>query len=99
MSDEHTKRVEYEAIASEKEKQLQYVSQDLHQYKNLLAKEKTCTEKLRGDINMLQVLFLSHTSKVSSLLLIIRQRLLQLKHNWMLPGSHCESASLKQRVK
>lgn len=55
MSDEHTKRVEYEAIASEKDKQLQYVSQDLHQCKNFLAKEKTCTEKLRGDINTLQV--------------------------------------------
>ena len=56
MSEEHTKRVEYEAIASEKEKQLQYVSQDLHQCKNFLAREKTCAEKLRGDINMFQVL-------------------------------------------
>ena len=56
MSEEHTKRVEHEAIAFEKEKQLQYVSQDLHQYKNFLAREKTCAEKLRGDINMLQVL-------------------------------------------
>ena len=56
MSQEHTKRVEYEAVASEREKQLQYVSQELHQCKNFLAKEKTCAEKLRGDINMFQVL-------------------------------------------
>ena len=72
MSSEHTKRVEYEAIASEKEKQLQYVSQDLHQCKNLLAREKTCSEKLRGDINMLQV-YLSvffRTSKLPSVIII-----------------------------
>ena len=55
LSEEHTKKVEYEAVKCEKEKQLQCVSQELHQYKNLLAKEKTFAEKLRGDFNMLQV--------------------------------------------
>ena len=55
MSKEHTKRVEYEAVASEKGKQLQYVSQDLYQCKNSLAREKTGSEKLRGDISFLQV--------------------------------------------
>ena len=70
MSDEHTKRVEYEAIASEKEKQLQYVSQDLHQCKNFLAKEKTCTEKLRGDSNTLQVFYFLISRLPSNLLII-----------------------------
>ena len=58
LSAEYTKRVECEALATEREKQLQHNLQELQQHKNLLAKEKTCAEKLRGDMNMLQVFYL-----------------------------------------
>ena len=62
LTEEHTKRVEYEAIASEKEKQLQCVAQELQQYKNFLIREKACVEKLRGDLNMLQVCMCHNTT-------------------------------------
>ena len=55
MSAECAKRVEHEALATEREKQLKHTLQELHQHKNFLAKEKTCAEKLRGDMCMLQV--------------------------------------------
>ena len=61
LTKEHTNRVEYEAIAKEQEKQLQCAAQELEQYKNFLVREKAYVEKLKGDLDMLQVC-LYHTS-------------------------------------